>query len=351
MRKPQLSYEEFAQKTKKVLDDHPMWKHKYRGYINDILKAQQDWEKVVSQYHIASPLYLYSNIGGAGKSKATAQLRYSGQEVAELKMNGEQVMVKVKADENRYFMDDTTTKEQEKVLTSAVPFACGTEEWNIFRKFFESNPVKQNKNAEHTLESKFLTELQKTSSKEKSLTGIQPILLPGGMRFQLTTALAACEAKSDKVGYSQGKYKNSGEYNPDGAITGGGIDILARRKKGARSFPVVIELKDKYQSNERPERAIKQAIAYGVFLRELLRSEEACGTAWYQLFGFQADKDVPLLPESLVIKCAVAMPDIPDTTIKHFSELESIRIEHDILELHCIRLNSNGVVVGCSDGF
>jgi hypothetical protein len=57
---------------------------------------------------------------------------------------------------------------------------------------------------------------------------------------------------------------------------------------------------------ETPQDALQQAIEYGRFLRELLRSKS--GEKWWRLFEFNR-----AIPKNLTIRCACVVPDdIPD---------------------------------------
>ncbi len=62
-----------------------------------------------------------------------------------------------------------------------------------------------------------------------------------------------------------------------------------------------MELKDENTAKEPLKDALKQAIAYTVFIRELLRSE--AGLAWWRLFGFGGS-----IPDRLKLVAACVMP-------------------------------------------
>ncbi len=88
---------------------------------------------------------------------------------------------------------------------------------------------------------------------------IQPVLMAKKARFQMPTPLKASE--KGKISY---------------AGVGGGIDILARVGKGSGNGTklCIIEVKDEHSHKEPPKTAIKQALVYATFIRELLRSEQ-----------------------------------------------------------------------------
>lgn len=144
---------------------------------------------------------------------------------------------------------------------------------------------------EHKLESELLDNFLQKSSQGKEILNIQPItMLKGSGFFQMPTPLKASGAKN---GINNITYANS---------YGGGIDILARVGRGKGTQLAILELKDENISSEPPEEAIKQAIAYATFVRELLRSEEVGKTYW-RFFGFTRK-----LPEKLSLKAIIVMP-------------------------------------------
>lgn len=138
------------------------------------------------------------------------------------------------------------------------------------------------------MESKLLKNFSKKSSDGKIIRNIQPVtMLKESLFFQMPTPLKASNAKDGIIEYS--------------AENGGGIDILARIGRGT-TYLAIIELKDKYEKNEPPEKAVCQAIAYATFIRELLRSKS--GKKWWRFFGFGGD-----LPKSLKLFAIIAMPN------------------------------------------
>ena len=91
---------------------------------------------------------------------------------------------------------------------------------------------------------------------------------------------------------------------------GGGIDILARVKRGNRPYLCVIEVKDGNENNEPQSQAMKQAITYAVFIAKLLRSKS--GQQWWNFFmGRFEEKYVVkdgLIPNELNIDVVTIMP-------------------------------------------
>lgn len=341
------NYQKLAELAQRKLENSLDWEADYARYISAIKDVQEKrGKRVLKNYSVQKPLYEYTTIGSEGTGKSVqiySQLRYKGQIVGYLYADEERVWLKIDeicAENNRHLMVPPQFSMTEEEQSRRVGTA-GEYDWNSsreahdFREFFRNFHPDKDGRPEHELESALLTELNKRSSLNKSLPGIQPVLFAqdgrAGKRFQLPT-----------------KFKGSSIENNDPELAagrGGGIDILARRaRKGVGADLAVIELKDKNERGENPEQAIRQAIVYGVFLRKLLRSDLTCGEDWYHLFGFSGK-----LPNALTIKCVVAMPDISDVNCL---QGEMVRLDDDILELHCICVDKEtGRVTGCSEGF
>jgi len=86
-----------------------------------------------------------------------------------------------------------------------------------------------------------------------------------------------------------------------------------------------MELKDENIKSEPPKAAIKQAIAYAAFIRELLRSD--AGLAWWKLFGFSGR-----VPKQLKLYATCVMPS-NENNDKTFGGVE-LNIERDSITLH-----------------
>ena len=254
------------------------WVLRYSDYASDIDGNLDNITTVRKSFHEWNPLKLYLNVSNAkiAKAKVRFNVRYLGQAVADI--------------EGSSFLKISTKKYDTKSLRD---FGCNialhdtlwrSPSATAFRNFFKSHQASFNKgNEEHRLESLLISELSKT--KDKLLFKIKPITI-SGLRFPMPTPLKASNHKSiSYAGYS-----------------GGGIDIFARTGIGRDTHLCVIELKDQNTLKEPPKEAIKQALAYTKFIRELLRSPS--GKEWYKLFGFSGD-----VPKKLIIYAACAMPN------------------------------------------
>ncbi|WP_326910172.1 hypothetical protein [Sedimentibacter sp. MB31-C6] len=300
------------------------WTSNYKRYSDLIMENQSFIKDARKNFHQWEPLYVYSNISdtiNANKSTVKYSLRFEGQKVATLniKNNGN---VSLKENNSIY-------KNFEYIKTDDTEYDWNSEKAkkfrNYFKKRFEDNQQRIDNgksNLEHRLESLLLTEFSKSESKNKAILNIQPVTLLDS-RFQMPTPFSASKAKDNIVEYS-GK-------------NGGGIDILTRMRKGNRARICIMELKDECISRERPEKAIKQAIAYATFIRELLRHEEANNECWWKLFGFSFP-----IPKDLILNAVIVMP-IGDYNDKSFEKKRLSLGGNDQLELHYIYFDENTV--------
>jgi hypothetical protein len=156
-------------------------------------------------------------------------------------------------------------------------YKWNSREGENFRSIFANKNSKNELTLvnEHYLESQLLKDLSSKVRKSKSIPHIQPIKY-AGCRLQFPTKLKASKAKNDIVTYAR---------------NGGGIDVLARRKIGAKGILCAVELKDESKSDEIPENAIKQAIAYATFIDYILRkSDTETSKKWFKIFGLEHQK-------------------------------------------------------------
>jgi hypothetical protein len=163
------------------------------------------------------------------------------------------------------------------------------------RSILESAKTKFVPQSEHSYENLLLRKLAESSS-DKYVRNIQPIKLVKSGFFQMPTCLKGSDAKK--------KYTSIGYA----AQNGGGIDVLARIKRGNTVELCVIELKDEYKKEERPVKAMKQAIAYAVCLDYIMRSSRVNdeNASWFN--NIFASDNKSKLGESININVVVAMP-------------------------------------------
>lgn len=294
--------------TRMLLDNDREWLDRYIKYAEKISGNMDVIKKVRSSFREWSPLKVYMNTTSAQNAKVNVnfELRYLGQTVAKLTGNKDKdhkLSTKGYEDKNdNYFGCE--------ICLSAVDWRG--KEAKDFRNFFKNkisdgNAVVNPSNEEHRLESLLLTEFSR--KKEKELQYIKPVMI-GGLRFPMPTPISASNHKAVK--YS--------------GITGGGIDILTRTGTGGRATNLcIMELKDENIKSEPPKDAMKQAVAYSTFIRELLRSN--AGEAWWKLFGFGG-----ALPNPFVLYAACVMPSNTGNDYS-FKDME-LNIYDDIIKLH-----------------
>ncbi len=231
--------------------------------IIEAVKTFREWD----------PLHVYLTVTKAMNPHVSFSLRYQGQEVAILKINGD-VRIKISAD---------TAKNNEKYfnLNTESEFLWRSDEGANFRKYFKNPKLdKKGRIHEHRIESEFLKQMSDNTSKkfDGTLKGIQPVLL-ADCPFQFPLPISG----------------NTGIPK----ATRGNIDILARRTPvGGITRISIWELK----KPGNPGHAIEQAYIYAVTLIKMLRSKES-GKIWYQdIIGFSGD-----IPDKLTIESVVAV--------------------------------------------
>ena len=293
---------EYGKVVKAVLEaltENPEWKRRYHNYCLDE-RTISTIKKMRKAFRLRAPIYSYLTISkamNADATKATFDLRYQGQSIADL-------VVSAKPGEKAQGYEVALQINQGKAKTSLRDFgftmaenASGKPVWSLkdaakFRAHFKKEePVRTDagnkKNREHRFESEILTDMRKKSADGKILCNMQPVLLCGE-RFQMPTPLSASDARKDNIKYAK---------------KGGGIDILARAGHGGNTNLCIIEVKDQNESKEPPQAAMKQAVAYAAFIWRLLRADEQLARKWWKMFGFGRD-----IPAQLTLFAVVAMP-------------------------------------------
>ena len=318
----------------RLLDDNTEWKERYAGYITKITTSdfplQCKFVRKITQ--INWPLAAYLNISKVTTGGLNFDLRLFGTSIAT-------VLVRVNdltKDEYKLIKDDRIDLLDRKRMNSLVrvsfekkdrafeklvkddkaivkrDFICsdywdeifiqkmvegsfddhdGSQEYGWHDKYVEKfrSMIRSIYDAggfsvadEHAHESNMLHLM---SINSKYFNAIQPVRLEDCF-FQMPTPFKGSQAKKGSISYA--------------GNNGGGIDILARKKYGAKSELCVIEIKDKYESGEEPIKAIKQAISYSGFLMKLIKSKS--GMDWYKYFGVNSSRD------NCNINAVIAMP-------------------------------------------
>jgi len=297
------------EKTQCELAQHTEWRIRYKEYAHEISNNLDIIKYTRQRFREWKPLKFYINITNAKKAKSTVwfDVRFLGQKIGDLKCTSKEI----KLSTDKY----NKTNERDfgcKLSLSDVDWdgAKAREFRKFFRELFESGKNSNKGNEEHRIESLILTELMRR--KDKVLRNMAPVTI-SRVRFPMPTPLKA----SDHATVTYAK-----QY-------GGGIDVFARAGIGGINTTLcIMELKDENKASEPPADAIKQALAYTTFIRELLRSES--GEKWWNLFGFGGK-----VPNKLVLNAVCVMPSNTNNDLSFKEQALSIG-GNDIAKLQYI---------------
>ncbi len=345
-----MDYQEIADLASEKLNNDSSWEKRYYEYSEEIAKNEKYVKAVCDCFKPKAPLTKYLSIGRVKDVKNTVKidLRIMGISAVEITVeSNNNLRERVEKDENIVKdiqnkakvtfkkeglnkLKGKLPKETQGKLDEYISEENYSWEWDspILKKFRSLMKAAQDNDEfdisdEHMFETLLLRGLSKKSSNGKYLLNIQPCKICG-QYYQLVTPLAASNAKKDEL---------------NTAKKGGGIDILARYKRGSNSTICVIELKDKYEKSESPEKAIKQAIVYATFLIKLIRSKKANGAWWYkEIMGINKE-----LADNMPIKvyAVVAMPyqnksaELPPEDTNFINE-GPVKVGNDEIHLHYI---------------
>ena len=308
-----------AELSKKDANGKIEWIERFGKYASDIETNLEKLNAASKKFHNWKPFNVYLNLSQTKDSSNVFvfSIRYIGQEVADLKVNLKEGTVVI----------DTTKYDLHNKEYFNCPISLKNVDWaknplaKGFRKYFaelDMNTITTH-SKEHEYESLLLTEFNKTPKTQ--FKGIKPISIIKA-RFPMKTPLLA----SDKTGVKL-------EEKPG---RGGGIDLFTRTKVDGQVRLNVMELKDEYTNSEPPQKVIRQAIKYAVFIQQLIRSES--GIAWWRLFGFSKT-----MPEKLVINATCVMPSNNKGENDTSFGKERIKItDNDEIELHYIYFDKIG---------
>lgn len=327
MEKFMKEYKDALLNTQALLVENDEWVKRYSDYAQYIDNNIHKMQKASKKFRMPSELQTYmpiSRFKSLTKDKVSFDVRYKGLSVAILSVdNSGRIELKLNKKCLKKFPENEQKFWDEKEIIKWV-----SPEGTSFRKYFKKlseNAILPGFHVEHQVESMLLGNFSLKSSKDKHLLNIQPVLLEK-QRFPMPTAIKACLAKDDILGFA--------------GANGGGIDILARFGRGRGTYLSVIELKDQSVSenkNEPPEKAIKQAISYATFIRELLRSKKTNAETWWKIFGFKEGS----LPEKLKINAVIAMPNDEKNRIDFGGKTIYFDDQVDMIELHYLYFDKN----------
>ena len=304
-------YQEWAERVESELKNNSAWIDRYKSYAVDMLKNKDKFKTNRRRFRQWSNLHYYLTIGNVEEGKIIFDIRYLGQSVGTL---GASLTLKV--DKKKNINNHQYFGYPDEIGEFTAPWNEKNGKAKQFRTFFKSDidRSKLPRQKEHMVESALYSEMEKKSSSNKTLCYIQPLKF-ANTRIHMKTPLAASKALYGEVGIS---------------MTGGEIDLLCRRRCSATVARLVaIEIKDQNKKEESFDKAMKQAIAYSVFLVKLLQSEAR--NNWLEIFGMQNQYQ-----DKIVIEAAVAMPE-GETTPSYGGEIIKIGSDEIVLDYIIIK--------------
>lgn len=264
------------------------WLEKFADFAKIMLKYKDLFNEARREFRGCQNLHFYITIANIKNKRRCFDIRYLGQSVGKISVSRNKVYLTVdkkQAKNNEIFGYDV------RKIGEINRSEWQSKEARRFRKFFEECD-KLPRIKEHMVESALLSELSKEQAKNKTLCNIQPIDF-AGVRFHMVTGISASKAKKEKTEIKTG-------YGP--------IDILCRRRIGNRARLAIIEVKDENKSTESFDDAMKQAISYAMFIRELIHSP--AGDDWMEIWGLKEQRRVAEEKKTgYTIDCIVAMPE------------------------------------------
>lgn len=303
------------EKVQDLLDKNSEWRCRYAEYIGKLGDITEKLKKAKRAFRLPAQLCLYMKYTMAKENStrddSVFELRFRGLSVAEVTVHADGRVTfcvtnpMTQAGKGSMLRREMVRRGRTGDAAVLASYAGQVFDWrakqgSTFRRIFRDLDADMGNDAipykkEHYMESTLLGNYAQSSSVGKEVIYLQPVMMAGtSARFQMPTPIGASHIVKKGI--------SSISYGGDG---GGGIDILARAGSSGRRKLAVLELKDKHDKDEPPEKAICQAIAYAAFLRELLRSD--CGKAWYEFFGLGGG-----VPAQLTIKAVIVMPNEPD---------------------------------------
>ena len=123
-------------KVQELLTTNPEWIDRYHQYAIAINKNLERLAEKKTKFHEWSPLHLYMNVKEA-KSGLLFSLRYLGQDVAKLKVKGDEITISTKGFEGNNERDFRCNIKLDDV-------DWRSKEASEFRKHFLTNPVRNN---------------------------------------------------------------------------------------------------------------------------------------------------------------------------------------------------------------
>ncbi|MGN1136958.1 MAG: hypothetical protein ACI4SF_12140 [Oscillospiraceae bacterium] len=302
------------------------WTSRFNRYYDEgkFLDKQDFLKDHESSLSVPDTINKYSPISAG---KYTVQLRCMGALIAHLVYKPELKKWKITSDDAACFFN-VSDGENRTNLDSYL--SCHTEWSDEIKTALQGIELKKeytdNISQEHKLESRIHSEIESGRFED-----LEPIQLVEGCRFQMPIPFSANKiAKSNYF-----KYLKKGKGN---------VDILAKDKNNTLT---VIELKDSFDSSERPSESIKQALIYAVFMAKLINTKaveiqktdgtfETKAMNWAELLGIKNTTSV-----NAVICMPIKKGDIDHKDISFASSENDIKIGSVTIHLDYIYLDAD----------
>ena len=314
-------FEDTISIAQRELSEHKKdWEDRYIDYLKKTNGNISEIMERRSKFHKWGPLSIYSTIGLAKNNSRCFDIRYQGQSVGNISVTPEfQVLLHISESQysnncNKKYFDGYPIDCKPTEKTQGYDWKKAPEA-RLFREYFKKDLGKKG-HPEHRCENLLLKHLTGRVMVGEQLLQIQPVTITKDLFFQMPTPLTA---SGNKVRYSDGH---------------GGIDILARCKRGNKTTLTLFELKDE---PDNPNKVIKQAIAYATFIVELCKTS-AQNDFWKLCFP---ENSKAAMTGNDVINVSVLLPE--QESMPSFVNKELAVPGSDIkLKLHCTYFKLEG---------
>ncbi|NLE03340.1 MAG: hypothetical protein GX638_00865 [Crenarchaeota archaeon] len=298
------NYQDIVNNVNKLLDENTEWKIRYANYAEKLLEHKNNFNAQALRQlkfltsKISFSLTYHSTITSILNNEIF--LMYHGLKVIKVKVDSKgRVWIHLLKKDN---LTESKIKYQlmndnyEKIISEA--------------RYFIKKLISDNKNLEYAVESSLKEKIRKQNNKDVFFKEFAPIAVlelenSAVFHFQMPVPISASKIYKSASALSYSKNSKPG------------IDLMARSKKFIKKKDetsiCIIEIKDSFVEKERPELAIKQAIAYSTFIGRLLRTNEARNDIWYSFFrgkiqNFASKGYMQKLFKPLEIRTFIAMP-------------------------------------------
>jgi hypothetical protein len=324
-----MDYQAYAEQIQVKLQRDNAWEKKYSDYAGELIMNEHNIKERRKSFHIVEPLHVYTTIGMAKNNSYSFDMRYLGQSIAAISVSKDTTNKSVTLSTKKQ-----TIKNDARFMYKT---AIENEDWHnsqaakdfrkhfkkIFSEYINNTTAKPllPRQKEHMWESRLFSEFEKSKSDFKAILGIQPVSF-AGCRFHMKTALKGSSGEKDL------------------SKKGGEIDVFCRQKNGNKLKLSIIEVKDENKRSESLEVTMKQALAYTVFIRELLRSSQDNGSKWLKIWGINETSINIHLNRSLEFNAIVAMPYIKEETPDFIGKV--VMLGDDKIYLHYLLVKLEG---------